>query len=199
MKEWTEPFVLIISLLPFVISFILTYIIEFKVMRKIDFLWNKKKKIQRAKELGQVVTAHLKGREFEKVSSDEDIMAKYVYELNGAKKSKVVKFGTAVCHGTHKHPKTIKIYYLGNRTYTDYDTSSAIDGLFAFLMFFGAGSVAMTLQAYIYPNALVMINPDAMDYVAVFKKGSLVVIVILILSLVLCVAQRQGIKKEIKT
>lgn len=99
------------------------------------------KKIQKAKDLGQIVEGRLDSdKRVVNYKNDGVEYARYVYSINGGRKRrKVVRCNT--CSFTHGWPDTIKIYYLGNKVYTDYDNPPLYDALIFFLPFVIAGIV----------------------------------------------------------
>lgn len=196
-NELKDVWGLLASFLPFIIGFVFTYVVEFKLLRKIDFLWDKDYKIQKAKNLGQVVTATLKSREVEYVSRDDYKSAKYTYVLNGRKRSKVIIFGSQQNTGcTARYPKEIMIYYLGNRIYTDYDKPSIINLLMCILMFLGAGSVAMTLQGFISLKPLLLISPEITDLLPSIRPWGIGVAIFLAVCMLFCIIFRPKNRKE---
>ncbi len=176
----------LVSLLPFIAGLIAAYIIEMKLLKRINFLWDKAKKREKAKSRGQIVTGYIKSREREYLGNEDSCLAKYVYEINGIKRTKVVDFGKSVGRGVTQYPKTIAIYYLGMRIYTDYENGSIIDGLLVLPMFFSATCVAVSLQCLIYLTPLLAMLPELSEYMHIFKNGGLIIIAFFVISIILC-------------
>lgn len=179
--ELAESLIFLLSLFPFIISFIAAYILEFKLLKRIDFLWDKKKKIEKARERGQVVIGYIKSREQEYLDEDDYCMAKYVYEINGVKRSMVVNLGKQTGRGVERYPKTINIYYLGRKTYTEYDSASLMVGVSSLLMFFAAGMVAIGVQGCINVVPLLSISSEISEFMYIFKNGGLGIAVFLVI------------------
>lgn len=176
----------LVSFLPFIAGLIAAYAMEIKLIKKINFLWDKTKKIEQAKAKGQVVTGYLKSREREALNDNDPLVAKYEYEINGKKRSRVVHFGMQIGNGISTYPKKIAIYYLGNRTYTDYEKPSIIDALLVLPLFFAAAYVAIGLQLLISPASLFVIYPELQESMYLFKNCGLVILAFLVICTILC-------------
>lgn len=105
--------------------------------------------------------------------------------LNGVKRSKVVNFGSNIGRSTVTHPEKISIYYLGLRTYTEYDTSSVMDGVMGLLMFFGAGYEAITIQSFINLEPLLLIEPDIEEILPTLQSLGIGITVFLVICIIL--------------
>ncbi len=136
MKEydaWAEA-ARIAPAFPAVFVFIAVIIIELVFISKKKIDYGPERKIQKAKELGQVVTAQLDSKKSQQninwgnpkgEKRGENLAARYVYSIDGVhKKHKVISVYT--CERTCIFPDTINIYYLGNKIYTDYDNPSPL-------------------------------------------------------------------------
>ncbi len=119
----------ILPLLPAVITFIGLLAAECILIHKGKLRWGKEFKIQKAKELGQVVTATLDSDKYVHDTRDNGyVTARYVYSLDGIhQRKKVIGFKTNT--RSHRFPDKIAIYYLGRKIYTDYDRPALLPPL----------------------------------------------------------------------
>lgn len=140
-KVWFPESSEIVLMIPSYVALIVSFIVVFILARKkiIGHSWAKK--VQKAKDLGQIVEGKLDGgKRVINTQRDGVEFARYVYSINGGKKrTKIVRCNT--CSYVHEWPDTINIYYLGNKVYTDYDKRPLYDALIFLLPFVIAGIV----------------------------------------------------------
>lgn len=125
MEVMQQAIELIVPSIPALLAFVATWVIEIILVNKKIICHGKEKKIEKAKELGQVVTARLDSRKYQyDYNENGHGAARYIYSIDGIHQKKKV---ISVNHGRRwtTFPDTINIYYLGNKIYTDYDKSSA--------------------------------------------------------------------------
>lgn len=132
---------------PALAALIITHIIEFILLKKKIIFYGLEKKIEKAKKLGQVVTAELASSKHELVR-DGYSAARYVYSIDGIhKKTKVISAATSERWTTW--PDKINIYYLKHRVYTDYDSQPS-NFFFVFLPWI----IACIVMALTHPELL---------------------------------------------
>ena len=116
---WKQAMQLIIPAAPALLTFVMVWIIEIILLNKKIIGWGQEKKIEKAKQSGQVVDATITGSQKSYYYADGSGIeaVRYSYSIKGRRKrTKIVQFRV---DGRTTFPETIKIYYLGKRIYTE--------------------------------------------------------------------------------
>ena len=144
---WKQAMQLIIPAAPALLTFVMVWIIEIILLNKKIIGWGQEKKIEKAKQSGQVVDATITGSQKSYYYADGSGIeaVRYSYSIKGRRKrTKIVQFRV---DGRTTFPETIKIYYPGKRIYTDYDNPKGIPNfLFVALSFIMAMLVLILTQ-----------------------------------------------------
>lgn len=137
--------------IPAGLTFIAVLVLEIVLTNKRIIGFRREKKIEKAKQLGQVVTAHIDSKRVTyDYGRDGYESARYVYSIHGGRKrTKIIRFSVQGRRVTF--PEAISVYYLGNQIYTDYDNPAVIPGILFLAIPFAA---AITVLALTCPEML---------------------------------------------
>lgn len=142
---WKQAMEEIIPGIPAFLAFVIVLALEIVLVNKKIIGSGTEKKIQKAKEAGQYVEAKImdsrRSRFYQEESGSEPV--RYSYAINGGRKRvKIVEFRV---DGRAIFPETIRIYYWGNKVYTDYDKPKVVPNLLFVVFPFAAAILVLLL------------------------------------------------------
>lgn len=128
--------------LPEVLVVIAVFIIEAKFINVFE-RGSLASKIKKASSLGQVVEGVIDHKNTKITSDRRYVSANYKYCINGKSGKKFVSFKAVGTY--HQFPDKIKIYYLDDKIFTDYDRDNFRGILFPIIPFV-VGAIVMYLR-----------------------------------------------------